>query len=206
MVLNKFNVLENHALLITDTFVSQLLPLGRTDFEAAAWPLALDGWLVFFNGGKEAGASEPHRHLQVVPIDGSHVPIQVLLEPPVPDTGTARGRLHQQPGLGFRHRFAWLPLERSGDFAGELDRLYREAMAQLQLYGPTEEADTHAYNLLMTRDWFLLVPRVAEMVNGLSFNAMAFGGYLLVRSEEQLAWVKEVGLAHILQALAGPPE
>src|SRR5262249_47951560 len=67
-VLNKYPVVEHHLLVVTKAAAPQEAALDRDDFLAVARCLAeLDG-LVFYNGGREAGASQPHKHLQLVPL------------------------------------------------------------------------------------------------------------------------------------------
>ena len=51
-----------------------------------------------------AGASQHHKHLQLVPLplgeDGADVPISTVLQNDIVDA--------TQPGLKFKHRFCWL--------------------------------------------------------------------------------------------------
>ena len=65
-LLNKFPVLVPHLLICTESFVSQTQPLTLSDFEA--WLLGFDGpqILGFYNSGTPAGASQAHRHMQLV--------------------------------------------------------------------------------------------------------------------------------------------
>jgi ATP adenylyltransferase len=86
---------------------------------------------------------------------------------------------------------------------GQLLEFYHRAMLELELLNDGDQP-TQAYNMLLTRRWLMLVPRYGEAVSGVGFNAMAFAGGILVRTAEQLAWVKEVGLLHVLQALTTP--
>ena len=66
-LLNKFNVVDNHLLIITREFESQETLLNLDDFAAlSACLLQVDG-LGFYNSGKIAGASQRHKHLQLVP-------------------------------------------------------------------------------------------------------------------------------------------
>ena len=66
-LLNKFPVMRDHALIVTREFVDQQEPLRPADF-AAVWPLLGEtGGLGFYNAGELAGASQRHRHFQVVP-------------------------------------------------------------------------------------------------------------------------------------------
>lgn len=66
-LLNKYPVLEQHALVVTRAFEAQTSPLTEADFSAVLPLLHAAGGLVFYNSGAEAGASQPHKHLQWVP-------------------------------------------------------------------------------------------------------------------------------------------
>lgn len=63
-------------------------------------------------------------------------------------------------------------------------------------------AEGTAYNLLATRDWMLVAPRARAAVHDINVNAMGFAGALLVRSQEQLAWVRNGGPFNLLSEVA----
>ena len=67
VVLNKFPVIDRHLLLVTRQFEDQHTPLSHADFDALAAVIAVHGGLGFYNGGRTAGASQAHKHLQWVP-------------------------------------------------------------------------------------------------------------------------------------------
>ena len=67
-----------------------------------------------------------------------------------------------------------------------------------------EERVSRPYNLLVTRQWMLLVPRQRECFADISLNALAFAGALLVRDRTQLEVVKHHGPIAALQHVAGP--
>jgi ATP adenylyltransferase len=57
-------------LVVTKDFQKQTNLLNVNDFEAACIAMkSLDESFVYFNSGKNAGASQAHKHLQVMPID-----------------------------------------------------------------------------------------------------------------------------------------
>ena len=66
-ILNKFNVVDFHLLIITRIFEEQESLLTLEDFTAMWTCLGEFEGLVFYNGGKLAGASQRHKHLQIVP-------------------------------------------------------------------------------------------------------------------------------------------
>ena len=49
------------------------------------------------------------------------------------------------------------------------------------------------YNLLVTRDWLLFVPRSEEKWQGISLNALAFAGAMLVRGRDRLDRLRDAG-------------
>jgi ATP adenylyltransferase len=67
LVLNKFNVVEHHIIVITRTFQLQTDPLNKHDLDAAYAVLRSmpEGGLAFFNCGNHSGRSQPHKHVQV---------------------------------------------------------------------------------------------------------------------------------------------
>lgn len=67
LVLNKFNVVPHHCLVITRQFENQSDPLNARDLAAAQRVLAAmpQGGLAFYNCGEHSGRSQPHKHMQV---------------------------------------------------------------------------------------------------------------------------------------------
>lgn len=195
-LLNKFPVLRDHVLLVTRAFEDQDTPLGRADFEALWGVLAELGGVGFYNAGAIAGASQRHRHLQVVPTPLGRgpqpTPIEDLLE-----AARFDGPLGQTPALPFLHAFARLRScqgRAPAEAARALFGLYRE---MARAFGCDRAG--RPYNLLVTRDWMLFVPRAREGSEGISLNAVAFAGAILVRDAAQLARVREVGPMALLR-------
>jgi ATP adenylyltransferase len=195
-LLNKFNVVDHHLLVVTRMFEDQETALNQQDFEALWYCLLEYDGLGFYNAGQTAGASQRHKHLQVVPLpmasQGSRIPIEPrLLE-------DARRGVHSLP---YQYRFMRLPALRSPReaAAATLNR-YR---AMLREFGLLRESDaTGPYNLLITREWLLLVPRVQESVEGIPINALGFAGALLVKNDRQWALLKQQGPLTVLSRVA----
>ncbi|MBO3704939.1 MAG: phosphorylase [Candidatus Accumulibacter sp.] len=202
-VLNKFNVLERHLLIVTRDFEDQRNLLGVADFHALYACLAEYPALGFYNGGRIAGASQQHKHLQVVPLpfDGaeSGLPMAPLLSGDGP----------RCPRVPFAHAFGRLPAAVIGQPAQSADvahALYRLLLADLGIAGELSaagELQSAPYNLLVAADWMLVVPRCAECWHGISINALAFAGSLFVRDREQLELIRRTGPLSVLQAVAG---
>jgi ATP adenylyltransferase len=204
-ILNKFNVVENHLLIVTREFEQQRSLLTPRDFEA--WWRCLGEYpsLGFYNGGPEAGASQAHKHLQLVPLplapQGPAVPIEPLLAGVRGDGAI--------PGFDFRHAFARLAGaadERAA--AREAYERYVSLLGQAGLRPPTggaAELQSGPYCLLASRAWLLLVPRSREFFGAISINALGFAGALLVRDEEQLRVLRAAGPLTALRETALPP-
>jgi ATP adenylyltransferase len=120
LLLNKFPVLDDHLLLVTRAWRDQEDPPDDRDFAALRAALAELDALWFYNGGRAAGASQPHRHLQLVPRASlGEIPLEGLLReglaaggageplplrpPPPPGTGRGRGERGAGPLSGRAH-------------------------------------------------------------------------------------------------------
>jgi ATP adenylyltransferase len=76
LVLNKFPIIPNHFILATKEYKEQTDPLEASDLEATL--ACLKAWqegapqkqlYAFFNSGTHSGASQPHRHIQFLPVE-----------------------------------------------------------------------------------------------------------------------------------------
>ncbi|MCX7962661.1 MAG: DUF4922 domain-containing protein [Burkholderiales bacterium] len=194
MILNKFPVIARHALLVTRRFVPQEALLDEADFAALARCLADWDALAFYNGGREAGASQPHKHLQFVPRD-----LGVPDGPPIAPL-LARACGEKVPGLPFAHAFARCAPDAS---PGARCALYRRLLAAVGVGESPGGLQSAPYNLLLTRDWMLAVPRRREKFDGISVNALGFAGSLVVADEAALRRVREAGPMAVLAAVSG---
>ena len=208
-VLNKFPVVERHLLVVTRDFVEQETLLDRADFAALATCLrGIDG-LAFYNGGRDAGASQPHKHLQLVPLpigDGPWgVPMEALF-----DTWVAAGPAARLSRLPFANAFALLDESAfaQADAADRLLERYQGMLAACSLGAERDEAANEPqrqagpYNLLVTRRWMLVVPRSRERFGTISVNSLGFAGSLFVRDGAELRVLLEAGPMRLLQAVA----
>lgn len=200
-LLNKFNVVKHHLLVITRHFESQESWLTLSDFEALATCLAEIDGLAFYNGGRTAGASQGHKHLQIVPLplvenDIFATPLGALVKP----QAMAQGGLE----LPFLHGIVpvavdWMASPQT--IGTELMQGYRSLYTAVGL-----SADDHPqpYNLLVTRRWMLLVPRSQESHAQISVNALGFAGSLFVRDHDQLKRLQQIGPMSLLQQVTYP--
>ena len=199
-LLNKFNVIHPHLLLVTRAAEPQDSELTDADFAALATCMAEFDACGFYNGGAAAGASQSHKHLQLVPVPLGAGPERTPMDSRL--LGAAA------PRLPFRHAFVRLDgleglegLEGLNGLAGpgNLIAAYRGLARSVDL-----DTAPRPYNLVVTRDWMLLVPRTRESFQGVSINALGFAGSLLVHSHEQLARVRELGPLRFLSEVSEP--
>ncbi len=220
-ILNKFNVVDHHLLMITRAFESQDSLLTVQDFEAMGLTLREIDGLAFYNGGKLAGASQRHKHLQLVPLpmvpEGPALPMEAVFNP-----REFRAGLNQS-ALPFHHAIAPLNFDWNQDLTAAAQgtlNLYKTMLKALDLWSEdlrsedlwsedlrsesSPEGDRlqpRPYNLLATRDWLLIIPRRAEASAGISINSLGFAGSLFVKDAEQLAQLKAIGPMNILKAV-----
>jgi ATP adenylyltransferase len=177
-LLNKYPVLPEHLLVVTRADEPQQSWLTAADFEALWQCMQQVDWLGFYNSGPLAGASQPHKHLQLAPV------------------GFSTLSLFTGDDAGFA--FCQVSLE-TATGGGDLARFYRDSMDALRL-----DADQDPYNLLVTRDRMIVVPRARESWEGVSLNAMGFAGSFLVRSDDVLERLRAVGPIQVLAGVARP--
>ncbi|MGF6757159.1 ATP adenylyltransferase family protein [Paraburkholderia sp. GAS42] len=209
VLLNKFNVIDHHLLIVTRRFELQEALLNPADFGALFSCMAQFDGLGFYNGGPAAGASQRHKHLQIVPLPLDEADRQLPIEPLL---AAARmdGPIGTVPGLAFAHAFARLepllatrPLEMARSaFDRYLALLDAAGLRAIDVNG--EPQQSAPYNLLVTSRWMLLVPRSAERAEGVAVNALGFAGSLFVRDEIQMGTIRKLGPMTVLQRVTRP--
>lgn len=259
-LLNKFNVVEDHILVVTRDFESQGSLLNVGDFRAIWLCLSEVDGLAFYNAGRIAGASQRHKHAQLVPTplvkglgDGVRTPFDHILMTGCDHECVRSGRPYSSPHLPFLHRISRLDgLQEAApnDVASMLAERYTALLSSLAIDvgvahlsvgdgdGGSASTDNlsgagknglgasgvtvddgrgldvcqpYPYNLLMTRDWLLIVPRRKEYFEGefegrISVNSLGFCGSLFVRDESQLAYVEKDPMAVLAHVSYPRPE
>lgn len=214
-MLNKFAVVPEHFILVTRAFKQQTHLLGADDLAAAHACVRAyhdndgeggGGLFVFFNSGEHSGASQPHRHLQLLPDDKMREGLPeaggdwtVLADRLTGDDEDNAGRA-ELPFASFAERIADDINPKA--LRSAYVRLYRRACAAAGLdekdLGDLEAEDVPArisYNLGMTRNSLVVCPRAAEgdvvrsrdgeEVGRLALNGTVLAGTALVKSEAE---------------------
>ncbi len=202
-LLNKFNAVDHHLLMITREFEEQENQLNLADFLAVTLTLREIEGLVFYNSGKLAGASQRHKHLQLVPLplvpQGASLPIS----PWMTDV-FLKQEIHTIPQFPFINAIAACPDISSInplEIAPILLEKYQQLLDKNDL-DPQKSGKPAPYNLLMTREWMMVIPRSKESYKNISINSLGFVGALLVRNAEQMEQLKQIGPLTFLQKVA----
>jgi len=185
-VLNKFPILPRHALVVTRAFEEQEAYLGEADFEALAACLAEGPAFVAYNSGPGAGASQRHKHLQLVPAPLGEGPALLATEPLLE---------------GGRLPFRCVAERVEGLGPDALHARYRAALGSLGF--AADAAPAGPYNLVATSRWLLVIPRRRALFEGAPVNALGFAGALLAFDDAQLARIRAAGPLRILREVAG---
>ncbi len=209
-ILNKYNVVDLHLLIVTRRFEHQESLVSIDDFRALARCLREYDSLGFYNSGPMSGASQSHKHLQLVPLplSGQGAPHAIPVEPLLGAAGSPRGQIVESRHLPFAHSVVfWDPAEASAegdDLARTWSACYERMLRRHGLGPPARRGQRMpgSYNLLVTRRWMLLVPRVRECFQSISFNSLAFAGALLVQDPAQLEQLRAAGPFAALESVA----
>ncbi|MEL7495608.1 MAG: DUF4922 domain-containing protein [Cyanobacteria bacterium J06554_11] len=221
-LLNKFNVVDHHFLIVTRQFEPQENWLTLADFEALSQCLGDVNGLAFYNAGTLAGASQPHKHLQVVPYTDA------LLAFPIEHVITETKLVKQEanvwtsPLLPFEHAIALLGKNVRNENRQQTDNAtqakqylvnYRSLLNAVGINhrheGGADDvlwqgAQTAPYNLVCTRQWLMVVPRSQEKFVSISVNSLGFAGSLLVKNQQKLDQLRQIGPMKLLQKVGCP--
>lgn len=201
-ILNKYNVVNNHVLVITKDFEPQENLLTLRDLEAFWMVLKEVGGLGFYNAGAVAGASQPHKHLQVIPFplapNSQGFPIENLVL-------NYRSKLKD----GEVTTVDELPYLQAIAFTGNMNKSANECAKvtkelyckMLQYLNIENDGKTSLgnYNLLVTKQWMMMIPRTKPKAESISINSLGFAGALLVKNQQQLEIIKRYKPLHILK-------
>ncbi|KAK3804947.1 MAG: hypothetical protein J3Q66DRAFT_131530 [Benniella sp.] len=224
VLLNKFCIVPRHFLIVTKDFQPQTDPLSPGDL-MAVWSTLMalrnsKDAVAFFNCGTRSGASQPHKHMQVIPLETPAPIAQLVRECSKGGSGKKENRPGDIFSVPFKciNHVILLPNASNTDKSQEdiLTEAYitlvdamlmsiREYSEQENI--PEEErllptismSTTLAYNWLLTTEFMMIIPRKREdsdSVNGISLNinSLGFAGMVLAKTSDELQVVKDKGV------------
>ena len=212
LVLNKFNITPHHVIVITDAFQEQEVPLNLKDFEAT-WMVVRNvgdeglGGMAFFNRGPLSGASQPHKHIQCVPLpiardkdgQGMEAPFERIIGEAISETrgvkdGSVPASVELLPFVNAVHDVRNATPE-------ALHRAYGSLLDSLEERLQRKWTRDDSYNMLLTKDYMMVIPRHAEHIESVGANAMGFAGSFFLGTQAEIDDLKRLGPSKVLGAL-----
>lgn len=203
-ILNKFPVCLHHLVLARREFAEQLSPLEQIDFRALAQVQSELGGLGFYNGGAAGGASQRHKHVQWIPEAVGNASLCDLRHG-LP-TQARPGDQAQHPELPLAHCFVRVQAGQGCEVdvaARSMHEAFEAACHALGL-APDEAGLLPPCNMLVDGDWMLVLPRSREHFEGVSLNALSYGGTIYVRHTDQIEAIRESGPLRALAEVGFP--
>ena len=195
LILNKYPVQIGHMLLITNSWEPQNGWLTIHDFEAIVNVDNDTTGLWFFNSSKEAGASQPHRHFQLLPrhLSESVCPRYEWFCKLLNNTNDQNSFISHCISIKRR-------MKNVDSQANELFNSYKLMAKDLHL-GDIDiiNKPLKHYNLLITSEWIALITRKIDRSNGFSINALGFAGYFLGTNRSNVDRLIKYGPEEILK-------
>ncbi len=197
LILNKYPVKLAHMLLITKEWSPQRGWLEYRDWQALIQVDRDTSGLWFFNSCPESGASQPHRHLQLIGFNKNE-------KCPRNDWYLNLINLSQST----QHSVCRSVVVKSRPSVSKCDQAeilyqnYLELSEEIGLGSPGKnEYPLYPYNILITKEWISLIRRKKEHSHGFSINALGFAGYLLATRDSNLNWLEVNGAEGLLNSV-----
>ena len=192
LILNKYPVQKGHILLITNNWKPQNGWLDINDWKAIQKVNKDTTGLWFFNSSPNAGASQPHRHFQLLRRSKNEISCpreKWFLE--MKKDNNSNSKLKKNIIVS---KFNFLENSIS------LFELYLELSKKLGLGDPINNSKPKfPYNLLITNKWIAIIKRSNDHIHGFSINALGFAGYLLVTEKSDINYLKKYGPEKLLE-------
>lgn len=206
---SKFAVMPEHILLVTRDFYSQNTHLSYEDIKNSILLLKVMNGVIFFNGGKDAGASQPRKHLQCIPLssmyDGDFGIFNLIKnEENLKNENSIDCSLAfiQVIKLFSENGIKHILFKFSKNISESINSLnektieivtdcifsiYNMGLIQLNLLEDTEKIIIN-YSVLLTGEWMLIVPRKTYLVDlnkgQLNINSIGFLMTMLIKNTE----------------------
>jgi len=192
LILNKYPVQLGHILLITNEWKEQNGWIDIKDWEAIKEVNKDTTGLWFFNSGPLAGASQPHRHFQLLRRDPSE--LSCPREKWILDFDNVNYKNQRFCKNIILKKFS-KTLNKEN-----IHEIYKDLAYKLGLGKPgIDKKPRYPYNLIFTNQWILLIKRKTDNLYGISVNALGFAGYILVTEKSDKKYLKKFGPEKLLE-------
>ena len=192
LILNKYPVQKGHILLITNSWRPQNGWLDICDWLAIKRVNEDTSGLWFFNSSPIAGASQPHRHFQLLRRSIGEISCprdQWFLD--LLSNNEVNSKLKQNIIVS---KFNFL------DDSSSIYDLYLKLSKELGLGDPNiDDKPRHPYNILISNKWIAIIKRRKDHIHGFSINGLGFAGYLLVTNKSNVNYLKKFGPEKLLE-------
>ncbi|WP_320676853.1 ATP adenylyltransferase [Prochlorococcus sp. MIT 1300] len=197
LILNKYPVHKGHMLLITKRWEPQNGWISIEDWNAIAKIDYDTSGLWFFNSSSNAGASQPHRHLQLLR--------RASGEMICPREDWFIDRIKNKKDETVLDR-SCLVIQREPTSNQQegiiLMQKYCELVTAMSIGDPMrDEAPRTPYNLLITPRWIAVIKRRKEGAYGFSINGLGFAGYLLSTEDSDIEWLQKHGPTSLIESV-----
>ncbi|KAI0476864.1 HIT-like domain-containing protein [Xylaria cf. heliscus] len=224
LVLNKFAIVPEHFILATRDFKPQIHLLEADDVDAAyscvqAYRHVGEELFVFFNSGDHSGASQPHRHLQLLPVERMKDGLEntehgeewgVVADKVCGKQATVPFTIFTSPISADMNAE-----ERHLTYLSLYKRAVRAAVVGVE---PVKEGEAQiSYNFAMTSTCMALCPRTAEgarvkdnngnVIGSVALNGTVLAGTALVKSKPEWDALRTTStiLSDVLGRIGVPP-
>lgn len=206
-ILNKFPVCLHHLVLARREFAEQLSPLELIDFQALAQVQSDLGGLGFYNGGAAGGASQRHKHVQWIPEAQGNASLHDLRRG-LP-AGARPGECARHAALPLMHCFVRVRGGSGCDIDDSARSMHAAFDTAREVLGLTvdDQGLLPSCNMLVDGQWMLMLPRSREHFEGISLNALSYGGTIYVRHVDQIDAIRATGPLRVLAevGVSNPP-
>lgn len=190
-------------ILHTTEYEKQAEDLGKADIQAT-WAVMKElnkeskgegkEIMAIYNCGAEAGASQGHKHVQLFP-----KPKREEFEL-FPDRVSSVGKDAMScDGIPYKHWLSKVPADATAE---EVHATYANLMENIRPV--LKENGTEDYNMILTMEWMLLIPRRHHGREGVEANAVGMMGMVWVKGEEEREGWNKFGMTKHLKYLGVP--
>ncbi|KAF2016661.1 hypothetical protein BU24DRAFT_492710 [Aaosphaeria arxii CBS 175.79] len=193
LALNLFCVDKPQLILLTvDSYRRQHEPLDREDFAAALTTMdSLPNMYIIYNCSEKAGCSRVHKHMQG------------LRGPPEAFEAYVEGS-NGQTTVPILY-FSWHFVDGFGKTAaGDLEHNYRKLLDQAKSATDCLEGEICPHNVVLWKDWMIVIPRRNAFVEKASANAAGMLGSVWVPDQSLVdEWIR-IGPLNVFKGLGIP--